>query len=135
MLIDNARTSDSEIASQIKISPQAVRKIRLKLENEYINEYRTIPNYEKLGITVFAVAQMKVLNREILNNKHLIGAFEINEANITHILILGFKSLEELDEYKIRLSGNAEIQRMDVISMKGLLKNSPVELFKEQLSH
>lgn len=133
MLIDNAKTTDSEIAFKIKITPQGVRKIRKKLEERYIQEYRTIIDYEKIGINVFAIAQIKVMNKDILNNKHIIGAFEINEANITHILILGFSSIEELDEYKMKISKDAEIQKMNVVSRRGFLKNSPVELVKGQL--
>ena len=133
MLVNNAKTTDSEIASKIKISPQGVRKIRKKLEKGYIEEYRTILNYEKIGINVFAIVQIKILNKDILNSKNIIGAFEINEANITHILIMGFVSLEELDEYKRKISKDAEIQKMNVVSRKGFLKNSPVELIKEYL--
>lgn len=133
MLMDNARTTDSEIASKINISPQAVRKIRKKLEENHIKEYRTILEYDNVGIKVFAIAQMKVLNKDILNNKHIIGAFEINEAKISHILILGFASIEQLDEYKVKIAKYAEIQKMNVVSRKGFLKNSPVGLIKTQL--
>jgi len=133
ILADNARITDSAIAFKLKISPQGVRKIRKKLETSYISEYRTVMDYKNLGIHVFAIAQMKLLNKNPLNNKHIIGAFEINEANITHILILGFASLEDLDDYKIRISKDAEIQRMDVVSRKGFLKHSPIDLIKEQL--
>ena len=133
LLLDNARVSDSEIASKIGLSPQGVRKIRMKLEKEYIQEYRTILNYEKIGINVFAIAQIKVLNREMLKGKHVIGEFEINEADISHILILGFSSIEELDDYKKQIAKDAEIQKINVISRKGFLKNSPVELIKTLL--
>ena len=87
MLISNARVTDSEIASKIKISPQGVRKIRKKLEANHIQEYRTVVNYESIGINVFVIAQIKVLNRSVLEHKNIIGAFEINESNITHIFI------------------------------------------------
>ena len=133
LLIDNARISDTEIAASVKITPQAVRKIRKKLEQNYIRQYRTIIDYEKLNINVFAIAQMKVFNKNMLNDKHIIGAFEINEAGLTHILILGFPSLEALDEYKARIAKDAEIHTLNVVSKKGFLKNSPVELIKEQL--
>ena len=134
LLIDNAKSTDSDIALKIKISPQAVRKIRKKLEKSYISEYRTILNYEKIGINVIAIVQIKIKNKELLQNNHIIGAFEINEASITHILILGFNSLEELDEYKNKIKNEAEIQQINVVSRKGFLKNSPVELFKELLN-
>ncbi|MBR9691579.1 winged helix-turn-helix transcriptional regulator [Candidatus Woesearchaeota archaeon] len=133
ILLDNAKTTDSEIAARLKITPQGVRKIRIKLEKEYIRQYRTIINYKEFGINVLAIAQIKIMNKDLLNNKHIIGAFEINEADITHILILGFKSLEELDEYKIKISKDAEIQKLNILSNKGLLKNSPNELIKEHL--
>src|SRR3989344_1183905 len=119
LLLVNARVSDSEIASKIGLSPQGVRKIRMKLEKEYIQEYRTILNYEKIGINVFAIAQIRVLNREMLKGKHVIGEFEINEADISHILILGFSSIEELDDYKKQIAKDAEIQKINVISRKG----------------
>jgi DNA-binding Lrp family transcriptional regulator len=133
-LAGNGRITDSEISSKIGISPQGVRKIRKRLENNFIQEYRTIINYEKIGINVFAIIQIKVLNKDILNNKNIIGAFEINESNITHILIIGFASLEELDEYKIKIAKDAEIQKINIVSKKGFLKHSPVELIKNQLS-
>ncbi|MBM3200667.1 winged helix-turn-helix transcriptional regulator, partial [Candidatus Woesearchaeota archaeon] len=133
ILIDDAKISDSEIASRIKISPQGVRKIRKKLEEEYIKEYRTIVDYEKIGIRVFAIAQIKVLNRDVLDDRHIIGAFEVNEADVTHIMVLGFGSLEELDAYKMSIVKHAEIRKINVISKMGFLKNSPVELIKGNL--
>ena len=130
LLLENARSTDSEIAMNIGITPQGVRKIRKKLEGKHIAEYRTIVDYEKIGITTFAIAEMNILNEEVLLDKHIIGAFEVNEANITHILILGFASLEDLDDYKVMIKNNAELQKLYVLSKRGMLKNSPVELIK-----
>ena len=131
LLLENARITDSEIATKIGITPQGVRKIRKKLENNYIKEYRTIVDYGKIGINTFAIAEIRIKNKKILSNKHIIGAFEVNEGNITHFLILGFGSLEDLDDFKIRIRDAADIQKIYVISKKGLLKNSPVELVKK----
>lgn len=133
MLLDDARVNDSEIAKKIKLSPQGVRKIRLKLEKNYISQYRTIINYEKLGIRVFAIAQMRIKDKEILENKHIIGAFEINEANITHFLILGFSSIEDIDHFKSTLVQKAEIKKINVLSNRSFLKNSPAQLIKSYL--
>jgi len=132
-LLDNAKATDSEIAAKIGITPQGVRKIRLKLESNYIDQYRTIINYEKIGIEVFAIAEMKVHNRSILSEKHIIGAFEVNEALVTHIFILGFSSLQDLDEYKVQVQNAAEIQNIYVVSKRGILHNSPVELMRYML--
>jgi len=133
LLLDNGRVTDSEIAGKIRLTPQGVRKIRKKLEKDHIKEYRTIVDYDKIGISVFVIAQIKVLNRQVLDNKSIIGAFEINESDISHIIILGFSTLEELDGYKKRISKDAEIRKINVLSKNGLLKNSPVMLMKERL--
>ncbi|HIH32116.1 TPA: winged helix-turn-helix transcriptional regulator [Candidatus Woesearchaeota archaeon] len=132
-LLDNARITDSDISCRIKITPPGVRKIRKKLEEHYIQEYRTIVDYEKMGITVFAIIQIKTVNKNILNNEKIIGAFEINESNITHLLIAGFASLEDLDEYKRTIVKDAEIQNIHVVSKKGFLKNSPKNLIRSQI--
>jgi DNA-binding Lrp family transcriptional regulator len=132
-LVENARVSDTEVAARLRITPQAVHKLRRKLERGHILAYRAVVDYQRVGVTVFAVAQMKVLDRSALSDKHIIGAFEINEADITHVLIMGFSSLEELDEYKLRLAPRAEIRRMNVVSRKGMLRNSPVELLRDRL--
>ncbi len=132
-LLDNAKATDSEIAGKIGITPQGVRKIRLKLEQHYIDQYRTIISYETIGIEVFAIAEMKVHNKSILSEKHIIGAFEVNESLVTHIFILGFSSLQELDEYKILVQHSAEIQNIYVVSKRGFLHNSPVELMRYML--
>ncbi|MBU0756563.1 MAG: winged helix-turn-helix transcriptional regulator [Nanoarchaeota archaeon] len=134
MLLDNSRSTDSEIAAKIRITPQAVRKIRKKLEENYIREYRTVIDYSSFGIDVFAIVHARVKNREILKNANIIGAFEINEANITHILILGFKTIEELDDFKINIVEHADIHRINVVSKKGFLKNTPVTLIKKLIS-
>jgi len=133
MLMSDARVTDSDMASKMRISPQGTRKIRKRLEKSHIQEYRTIIDYEKIGINVFAIAQIKILNKDILKSKNVMGAFEINEADITHILILGFASLEELDGYKVKIAKDAEIRKMNVVSRKGFLKNSPVDLIKSKL--
>ncbi len=132
-LLDNARMTDSKISSKIKITPPGVRKIRKKLEDHYIKEYRAMVDYEKIGIHVFAIIQLKVINRHILNNEHIIGAFEINESIITHILITGFASLEDLDEYKRQIAPDAEIQHINVVSKKGFLKNSPKDIIRHRI--
>ena len=132
-LVDSARKSDSEIAQAAGMTPQGVRKIRLKLEKEYIREYRTVIDYEKLGIGVFAIVQARIRNRQVLSDRHIIGAFEVNESRVTHILILGFGSIEELDEYKRRIAQQAEIQKINIVSKLGFLKNSPKDLIKSRL--
>ena len=70
LLIDNSRISDSDMATKLGISSQAVGKIRRKLESTVIDSYTINLNYPKMGITIFAVAIAKI-NREGLDKGQL----------------------------------------------------------------
>lgn len=143
-LIDNGRVSDTSIAEKLKISTQAVRKIRKKFENnKIIKKYSAIIDYEKIGIKAFAVVQLKITEKglkakiDLFNSPNIIGSFKLPETNITNIFIAGFESLEELDHYfaeiKREYSGLIEIQKINILSNNGLMKNSPAELLKKKI--
>lgn len=143
-LIDNGRISDTSIAKKLKISTQAVRKIRKKFENnKIIKKYSAIINYEKIGIKAFAIVQLKITEKglktkmDLFKSPNIIGSFKLPETNITNIFIAGFNSIEELDSYfskiKEKYSGLIEIQKMNIFSNIGLMKNSPAELLKKKI--
>lgn len=143
-LINNGRISDTSVAKKLKISSQAVRKIRKKFENnKVIKKYSAIINYEKIGIRAFAIVQLKITEKglkskmDLFDSQNIIGSFKLPETNITNIFIAGFNSLEELDTYfakiKEKYSGLIEIQKMNILSNIGLMKNSPVELLKKKI--
>ncbi len=142
-LIDNGRISDTSIAKKLKISTQAVRKIRKKFENnKIIKKYATIIDYEKVGIKAFAIVQLKITEKnkekiDLFQSPNIIGSFKLPETNITNLFIAGFNSLEELDNYfaklKEKYSDLIEIQKMNIFSNIGLMKNSPTELLKKKI--
>ena len=53
ILMGNSRATDSEIAIKLKITSQAVGKIRRKLEGSVIRSYSLNLDYAKLGIHTF----------------------------------------------------------------------------------
>ena len=60
LLLENGRISDTEIAKRLKITKQAVGKIRRKLETlDIIKGYRVELDYGKLGINTFALVVVK----------------------------------------------------------------------------
>lgn len=138
-LIDDGRISDTSIAKKLKISTQAVRKIRKKLESDrIITRYSTIIDYEKLGIKAFAIVQIRAddkIKTDLFESPNIIGSFRLQESNITNILIAGFGSLEELDNYfvKIKKKHPVEIQKINIFSNSGFMKHSPVELLKNKI--
>ncbi len=143
-LISNGRVSDTSIAKKLKISTQAVRKIRKKFENNgIVKRYSAIIDYGKIGIKAFAIVQLKITEKglkakmDLFDSPNIIGSFKLPETNITNIFIAGFGSLEELDNYfakiKEKYAGLVEIQKMNVLSNIGLMKNSPGELLKNKI--
>jgi len=141
-LIENARVSDVDIAKKLNITPQAVGKIRKKLEEDgIVKGYSTTVDYEKLGIRVFAIVlfkfnpQYKLREEDIeerIRGPHIIDYYRLPEGDVTHILIYGFRSLDELDNYfhalQIERGHISEIKKVYILSVKSLMKNSPKEL-------
>ena len=112
LLLENGRITDTEIAKKLKITKQAVGKIRRKLEGlEIIKGYRAELDYGKLGINTFAIAILKFtpksweelgelgIEKKIAELSHVIDVYRIPEGSATHIALCGFKDLTELDRY------------------------------------
>jgi len=143
-LVENSRTKDSEIARKLKITPQAVGKIRKKLEDRgIITGYTTHVNYDQLGIKVFAVVLFKYAHQylgklgeedivERVKGPHVINFYRVPEGDVTHIVVYGFRTLEELDNYFHILQTErghiSEIRKLYVFSSRSLMKDSPAEL-------
>jgi len=148
LLIKNGRISDTDIARKLKITTQAVGKIRRKLENSgYIKGYSAVADYGKLGINTFALAMIKFtlkgwedlgelgIEKNLMGNPHIINAFRIPEGDPTHIVLYGFKDIEELDNYfrslrtKQPTNKHMQTQKVYVFSQHSLIKDTPIDLF------
>ncbi len=144
-LIKNGRSQDSDIARILKITPQAVGKIRKKLETEgIIKGYTTTVDYEKLGINVIAIVLFKftsearktLLTEKDINERikgpNIIHFYRVPEGDVTHVVTYGFRNLEELDHYFHVLQTErghiSEIRRLYILSAKSLRKSSDKEL-------
>jgi DNA-binding Lrp family transcriptional regulator len=144
-LIENGRASDVDMARKLGITSQAVGKIRKKLEREgYIKGYTTEIDYEKLGIKVFAVVLFKYMPevwksiksdedvKERMKGPHIISFYRVPEGDVTHIVVYGFRSMDELDNYVHLLQTErghiSEIRKIYVFSSKSMIKQSPKEL-------
>jgi Lrp/AsnC family leucine-responsive transcriptional regulator len=143
-LIENGRTPDADIARNLNITPQAVGKIRRKLEsNGIIQGYSTAVDYKKLGISVLAIALFKFTPEsrktmkeediaERVKGPHIIDFYRVPEGDVTHIVTYGFRSLEELDHYfHILQTGRghiSEIKKLYILSANSMRKNSDKEL-------
>jgi DNA-binding Lrp family transcriptional regulator len=146
LLIDNSRISDSDMATKLGISSQAVGKIRRKLESTVIDSYTINLNYPKMGITIFAVAIAKInregldkgqleVEQELQKNPHVIRVYRIPKQSSTHLISYGFRDMSELDNFfyspkmKQGLHNYLETQELFIFSHNSLIKNSSSQLF------
>jgi DNA-binding Lrp family transcriptional regulator len=59
-LMKNSKTSDRHLAKKIGVSQPTITRRRARLEKEVIEDYTTIPNWEKLGYQIFAITFAKI---------------------------------------------------------------------------
>jgi DNA-binding Lrp family transcriptional regulator len=146
LLLENARISDSDIAKKLKISSQAVGKIRRKIENNLIESYTLNLNYSKLGIETLAISLAKLtsegmdkgeleIEQKLLDEPHIIQVYRLPSGNFTHIILYGFKDISELDNFfhsskrKIDLHRFIENREIFTFSNHSMIKNNAVQLF------
>ncbi|MBR9706418.1 Lrp/AsnC family transcriptional regulator [Candidatus Pacearchaeota archaeon] len=150
LLLENAKISDSAIAKKLKISSQAVGKIRKKLETTVIESYTVNLNYSKLGINVFAIALARLtpdgldkgeleVEQKLLNQANIIQIHRLPNQSTTHIILYGFKDLNELDNFFHSTKKKNELHRfienkdLFTFSNHSLIKNSPIQLFNQTI--
>lgn len=147
LLLDNGRISDVEMAGKLKISTQAVGKIRKKLEdNRVIEGYSCHLNYEKLGLNVFVVALSNLKGQYwddlgqikgvefIKNNPASIFACMPISSDTSVIALHAFRDNKEMDRYfhvaRAKSHQYFDINQVYTVSTLNFLKNDPKELFK-----
>ncbi len=148
LLLKNAKISDSTIANNLKISSQAVGKIRRKLEKTIIESYSLNLDYSRLGINVFAIALAKLtsegldkgeleIEQKLLNEPNIIQIHRLPNQSTTHIIIYAFRDLTELDNFfhsqkkKTNLHKFIENRELFTFSNHSLIKNNPIQLFNQ----
>lgn len=148
LLLANSRVADSEIAQQLKISSQAVGKIRRKLEADVIRDYSTGVDFGSVGIETFAVALacLSPLGLEkgyplvesiLRQNPHMMSVFRLTHGSAQFLIVYGFESMSDMEDY-FRSSKHFErnliqITQLYPLSHRGVIKNSAAQLIEKLL--
>lgn len=144
-IIDQAKIPDSEIAKKMGLSQQAIFKIRHKLEQiGIIKGYMPIIDFKKIGIETLVVLGIKFtqyawekyseeqISERIRKIPHVILSYRIPESNISHLLVMGFKNMENKDRYLMKLqtkySKEIEIVHVYPFSVDRIIKENNVGL-------
>ncbi len=139
-LINDGRMQCTDIGKNLGISSQAVGKIKDKLEKEgFIRGYTAQVDYEKLGIEVFAIAMFKFKSGEMsqaeeddlrkrISGAHMIRAYRLAEEEFTHMVLYGFRSIKEVENYFQLLQKErehiSEVKKLFVFTSSSIIKDS-----------
>lgn len=146
LLLENAKISDSTISSILKVSSQAVGKIRRKLERTVIDSYTVNLNYERMGIHTFAIGLASTtqegseknnldIEQKLLNDTHIIQVYRLPAGSTKYVILYGFRDINEMDEFfhspkrKKELHAFIENKELYTFAHTSLLKNNPIRLF------
>jgi Lrp/AsnC family transcriptional regulator, leucine-responsive regulatory protein len=149
-IITQAKLPDADIAREMGISPQAVFKIRKKLEDKgIIKGYAPLLDFKKLGISVMVFLVVKLtpdvwdhysdeqISDRIRQIPYVINAYRIPESSVSHILLMAFRDLEQMDRYLTKLqtkfAREIEIQHVYPFSTDKVITQSAVGLLYEVL--
>jgi len=144
-IIDEAKIPDAEIARKMGLSQQAIFKIRHKLEQAgVITGYAPIINFKKIGIETLVVLGIKFTHKiwdryseeqiaeKIRGIPQVITSYRIPDSRVSHLLVLGFKNIEQKDRFLMKMqtkySKDIEIVHIYPFSVNGIIKNSDISL-------
>ena len=147
LLLDNGRITDMELSEHLSISPQAIGKIRRKLENNgIIKGYSCILNFEKIGLHTFALMHLSFSPRVYLEFGGLDVFDKVREkfrflfccvpsdSEVSIIGSFGFRNLAEMASYfkkfKFQFRDYCEIKRIIPFSYNNLLNFNSSDLLK-----
>jgi DNA-binding Lrp family transcriptional regulator len=147
-ILDSKRIPDSDIAASMNLSPQAIFKIRNKLEDSgIIKGYMPIIDFKKIGITTMVLLIIRVkpkmwqqfsdaqISDRIAKTHCVIDAYRVSDEQASHILILGFKDTNQKEYYISRLqtkfSDEIVIVEIYTFSVDKIISQSPLGLLRE----
>jgi DNA-binding Lrp family transcriptional regulator len=149
-IIEHAKISDTKIAMDMGISPQAVFKIRTKLEQlGIIKGYSPIIDFKKIGIHVLSIIIIRIksdvwnsysddlVSERISKIPYIISAYRVADAQASHILMFGFRDTVQKEQYfsqiQTKYANEIEIKNVYTFSTDKIITESPIGLLNEIL--
>jgi Lrp/AsnC family transcriptional regulator, leucine-responsive regulatory protein len=147
-IIEHSRIPDSKIAEDVGISPQAVFKIRNKLEElGIIQGYTPIIDFKKIGIQVLAILIIRIkpeawsryqdfeISARICKIPYVIAAYRVANAQASHILVMGFRDTQQKEYYLNHMqtenADDVEIKESYTFSVDQIITQNPIGLLND----
>lgn len=147
-ILNTTKVSDSEIAKSLQLSPQAIFKIREKLENcGIIKGYMPIIDFKKIGINVMTLMIIRLsskmwksfsddqISERISKTSYVIDAFRVADENASHVLLLAFRDIAQKEKYVLdiqtKFAEEVHIKGIYTFSVDKIISNSPLGILHE----
>jgi len=147
-IIDQAKIPDNQIAVSMGISPQGVFKIRNKLERlGIIKGYVPIIDFRKIGINMMAVLVIEMtasvwqmyseakVSERLSHIPYVINVYRIAEADASHVLILGFRDINQKEKYMMefqtKYSSEIIVKNVYSFSVDNIILQNPLNVLHE----
>lgn len=147
-ILDSKRIPDSDIAKTMNLSPQAIFKIRNKLENSgIIRGYMPIIDFKKIGIHVMIILVIRLTSKvwkefsddqisdKIAKTPYVIDAYRVADEQASHVLILGFRDTYQKEKYiaqiQTKFAEEVQIKAMYTFSVDKVISQNPLGLLHE----
>lgn len=147
-ILDSKKVPDSDIAKTMNLSPQAIFKIRSKLEQSgIIKGYIPIIDYKKIGINLISVFILQLtsnvwgkftddqISEKLLDIPYIISAYRVSDEQASHILTLGFRDTKQKEQYfteiQTKYSEDISIKGVYTFSVDKVLCHNSMGLLRE----
>lgn len=149
-ILESSKLPDSDIAKSMNLSPQAIFKIRTKLENiGVIKGYVPIIDFKKIGINLLVVLIMRLtpkvwatltdsqVSNNICNAPYVFDAYRVSDEDASHILVLAFRDTKQKERYisemQIKFAEEIHIQSTYTFSIDKIITHSSLGILNEIL--
>src|SRR3989344_3280636 len=147
-ILDSKKIPDSDLAKTMNLSPQAVFKIRSKLENNgIIKGYMPIVDFKKIGINVMMVLIIRLASKcwkrfsddqisdRMSKARNIIDAYRVADEQASHVLVLGFRDTYQKERYiaqmQTKFAEDVQIKAMYTFSVDKIISRNPLGLLHE----
>lgn len=139
---------DSDIAKNMNLSPQAIFKIREKLERYgIIKGYTPIIDFKKIGINIMTLMIVRLspnmwnyfsddqISDKISKAPYIIEAYRVADENASHILLLAFRDITQKENYiselQTKFADEVQINGIYTFSVNKIISHSPIGILHE----
>ena len=147
-ILDSKRIPDTAIAKSMNLSPQAIFKIRSKLESSgIIMGYMPIIDFKKVGINVITLLIIHLsskvwkdysddqISERMAKSHNVINAYRVADEQASHILILGFKDSHQQERYiaeiQTKFAEEVHIKAIYTFSVDKIISQNPLGLLNQ----